>query len=120
MGKLSASLHGRRSSARRRVVFKGELQLADRNLPCFIRNISAGGAGLACPQVLPKGTAMHLFLPQFGKFPCVVVWAEQKPRHAADQCVMGVAFVGGNAAGLKRLGDKAQKLGLFDAVFDTD
>lgn len=99
-----------RASGRRQVVFKGEIRLIDRQFGCFVRDISSSGARLAAKQMLPKGTALHLFLPKFGTFPCVVAWA--------DNGLMGVVFVDGEAAGLQRLGDKARMLGLLDAAPD--
>lgn len=101
-----------RASGRRQVMFKGEIRLIDRQFSCIVRDISASGARLAAKQMLPKGTALHLFLQKFGTFPCVVAWA--------DHGLMGVVFVDGDSAGLQRLGDKARMLGLLDASADGD
>lgn len=99
-----------RSSGRRHVVFKGEIRLIDRQFNCIVRDISSNGARLSAKEMLTKGTALHLFLPKFGTFPCVVAWA--------DKGLMGVVFVDGNAGGMQRLGDKARLLGLLDAAPD--
>jgi len=113
MNTKTATIEGKgRSSGRRQVVFKGEIRLIDRQFSCIVRDISSSGARLASKQMLPKGTAMHLFLQKFGTFPCVVAWA--------DKGLMGVVFVDGDAAGLQRLGDKARMLGLLDAAADGD
>jgi hypothetical protein len=99
-----------RLAGRRQVVFKGEIRLIDRQFGCIVRDISTSGARIACKQMLAKGTALHLFLPKYGTFPCLVAWA--------DQGLMGLVFVDGDSGGLQRLGDKARMLGLLDAKPD--
>ena len=101
-----------RGRGRRHVVFKGDICLIDRHFGCIVRDISSGGARLAVKEMLPKGTAFHLFLHKFGTFPCIVAWA--------DKGLMGVVFVDGDAAGMQRLGDKARLLGLLDAAPDGE
>jgi hypothetical protein len=109
---MTVALNKSRDAGRRQVVFKGEVRVIDRAFPCMVRDISAAGARLSCKELLAKGSALHLFLPKFGTFPCVVAWA--------DKGQMGVVFVEGEAGGLKRLGDRARMLGLLDAVGDAD
>ena len=107
-----ASPRKKRSVGRRQVVFKGEIRLIDRQFSCIVRDISSAGARLAVKQMVAVGTPLHLFLPKFGTFPCIVAWA--------DSGLMGVVFVDGEAASLQRLGDKARMLGLLDAAPDRD
>jgi hypothetical protein len=99
-----------RSAGRRHVVFKAEVRLIDRQFNCIVRDISSSGAKIAAKQLLPRGTALHLFLPKFGTFPCIVAWA--------DRGLMGLVFVDGEAAGMQRLSNKARLLGLLDATPD--
>jgi len=66
----------RREHTRRDVVFASEMLFNDRNLPCSILNISAGGAKLKIAGEREKEypRTAELDITPFGRFTVTVVW----------------------------------------------